>query len=376
MSNICPLLTSSNRSQLDTQLQTRATEYQYVHKCKQVSSNDLYRRANQAQKSLENKRLLLHHLCLITEQELRVKKKGGKPKKYLLERSRAVARCGRTMRLKVCGKKHTYIEQQESCNWRGCPHCARRLSRKRFKKSLPILVHYGRMHSDRSWYMLTLTQPQQKETAEESQARLMKSMRKFRSTVIWKRYIHGGEGSIELLFKIKQSRWHTHAHLFVSIKGTSQNPLSRSELKEFKAVWKRVTGGATNLHIRKIDDVERGIKEVFKYITKPIDYRTWTTKQFREILLMKGKRMTFKFGDLYNYKSEYEITDADLYPIEEEYGLLSDDELRRHWANVEHGDICPEPDCGSYVDVGYVREKELPDLLRRLAMSPTEELRE
>jgi len=330
-------------------------EYQYLDTRKHLRRSE----GDRVESRLRSKRVLLALLRPIADEQLKRKQSGRKYDRYLLERASAVEHCGRTIQIKNCGR-HLNKETLQSCGFRGCVHCARRQSRQKFRKHYPKFVVYAHQHPTRSFFHLVLTQKQVKgETMDQSRGRLVKALTKLRSRGIWKHYFTGGGYSIEPLWKHRQGAYHTHAHILVAVKGTSEYPLSQAELKELKKAWGGCSGGAKNLHLRKVDDLERGLREVLKYVTKPIDYKHFTPKQMKEFLHMKGKRLFNLFGDLYSF----DLGQVERDELERRLGITEAKEKRQAWSDAREGDPCPE--CGDPIFVDYVSEDDLADFLRR-----------
>jgi hypothetical protein len=80
--------------------------------------------------------------------------------------------------------------------------------------------------------------------------------------------------------------------------------------------------------IREAKDIHKSVKELCKYIVKPLDLRTMPDDSFREVVEMKkGTRMFISGGCFYNVK----LDDAD----------DADGDILSEFRHLQAGDACP-----------------------------------
>jgi hypothetical protein len=92
-----------------------------------------------------------------------------------------------------------------------------------------------------------------------------------------------------------------------------------SSLKMLKSEWAKVSPGAKNLNLKLIDGkdgIESGLREVIKYISKPIPADDLKLSSVKQLLELKGLRMTDTFGEFRAFCRDYEIPEIDTPDIE------------------------------------------------------------
>jgi hypothetical protein len=68
-----------------------------------------------------------------------------------------------------------------------------------------------------------------------------------------------------------------------------------------------VSPGAENLNIKMLKDLETGLREAIKYVSKPIDVDKFEINHLSELLEVKGKRMIDTFGDFRKFCLKHEL---------------------------------------------------------------------
>ena len=101
------------------------------------------------------------------------------------------------------------------------------------------------------------------------------------------RAIMKGLSSLEVTYNADAATWHTHRHLILSMPFTPQIVISE--------LWSMATEGAGNIvDIRKIDDVETGVIEAVKYVTK--GWEIPDDKSEELLAALHGKKRTWVIG--------------------------------------------------------------------------------
>jgi hypothetical protein len=158
---------------------------------------------------------------------------------------------------------------------------------------------------------LVLTQAQvEGETAVESRQRLYDSILKLVRRKFVKENFAGGLGSFEVTISKAVDRcglWHFHCHLTVFRVGSWGKETGK--LDELKAIWAECSEGAENLYFGVIDDINRKLPETIKYGMTPESIKYLDAPKLKQLLKLKGKKMTFTFGDFKKFCAIYRLTD-------------------------------------------------------------------
>jgi plasmid rolling circle replication initiator protein Rep len=264
-----------------------------------------------------------------------------------------LSRCSSMRNFLTCGKHEHRKLISLRCQFRLCPYCAERRSRDLFRQYLPVVLAFLKNNRAQAVH-LVLTQPQkQNETAKQSRDRLMKAFGKLTRREFFKEHFKGGIWSIEpKLAKDKDGVYHTHLHILAfrtkqfSIK-TGNNPLGD--------LWRSV-GGGENFYLRPITDIERGLKEVLKYVAKPLDIDRFTSENLREFLEMKGARFVDTFGEFRKFSSSFES---------------DEDEDNTEFTKCDLAEGSPCPDCSQPLFEVHLNERQYIEFLERLETAPT-----
>ncbi len=224
-------------------------------------------------------------------------------------------RCSQNFIFKTCGEHILDPRADFRCEqYKLCPFCARRRANRLCNKYLPLATLFERRSMQFIGKKVTpchlvLTQKQRKgETAVESRQRLYDSIsKKLIRRKFFKENFAGGLGSFEItVSKRKGKNWHIHAHLTVFRVGFWGKETGK--LDELKRLWAECSPDAENLYLGVIDGIGRGLSETIKYGMKPADIENLNGDQMKQLLKLKGKNMTFPFGDFKKFCAEYKLT--------------------------------------------------------------------
>jgi hypothetical protein len=226
-------------------------------------------------------------------------------------------RCSQNFSFKTCGEHILDPRADFRCEqYKLCPFCARRRANRLCNKYLPLATVFERRSMQFIGKKVTpchlvLTQKQIKgETAVESRQRLYDSILKLVRRKFVKKNFAGGLGSFEVtVSKRKSKNWHYHAHLTVFRVGYWGK--ATGKLDELKRLWAQVSPNAKNLNLSVIDGIERGLSETIKYGMKPADIKNLNGEQMKQLLKLKGKKMSFTFGDFKTFCARYKLTESE-----------------------------------------------------------------
>jgi hypothetical protein len=265
--------------------------------------------------------------CLSKSERLAKK---GKTKKRLVNLLEKVGETDLSERVKICGQKWSVIScgthvisrrPNHSCNARLCPFCAPKRSRKIQKKYLPIISEFLKVGKKATPCHLTLTQTHRKnETLKESRKRLMNSFKKLQRRDFWQRHFRGGLYAFEST--LTDTGHHAHLHILAFRTRFFDVSILRAE-------WLEITGDSHVLRLDRITDISSGLREVVKYVSKPIDIERYTPKNLLEMLELKGARLFGTFGTFARFCRAFDASDID-----------GKDEAE-NGSNYCEGDCCP-----------------------------------
>jgi hypothetical protein len=219
--------------------------------------------------------------------------------------SESMALCGRKFDALLCEEGHIAAKlPYHRCNVRYCPLCANRRAAKYQKKYLPFAVDFVRLTAFAlTPCLLTLTQRKIKgERLVNSRERILSSFRKFIRHDFFEEHFSGGLFAFENT--ISESGNHSHLHIVVF----RRKYISHELLKEH---WAKVSPGAKNLNIKRLEDLESGLREAIKYVSKPIDVDRFEIKHLSELLEVKGKRMIDTFGDFRKFCLGHQLPEVE-----------------------------------------------------------------
>jgi hypothetical protein len=260
-----------------------------------------------------------------------------------------LARCCATFRHVTCGQHTVKSYPTFRCKKLFCPDCAAeraaRLSSQIEAKLIEVLkTNKGRL------CFLTLTL-KNTPTLEGGLRKLKNAFTKFRRRKDFKKHIKGFFGAFEFTFNPKTKDFHIHLHLIV-LRGAfwSQEEISK--------LWREVTGDSFIVDIRDVRNTHAGVKELCKYIAKPLDLVKMPIDKFREVVeLKRGTRMFVSGGCFYNVK----LDDAD----------DPEGDIFTQFAELAEGDPCPfckEPLFDVYVNreahIGLYQLNAMPSIVK------------
>jgi diadenosine tetraphosphate (Ap4A) HIT family hydrolase len=211
-------------------------------------------------------------------------------------------RCHSRLSVLTCGRHIERIIPNFTCEFRLCPDCGRRRSRKLQKKYLPMMRAFLRHHHVKPVH-LVLTQTHKKETRKQSAKRIKDAFTKLQRRSFWKEFFKGGTWSLEFT-KDKNGLHHTHLHIVGFRRKFFGIELLRSE-------WLAVTGDSHVLNLKPIQDIAAGLREVVKYVSKPLDIRRFGAADLKEFIGLKNMRMFGTFGEFRDFCKGFDPSDND-----------------------------------------------------------------
>jgi hypothetical protein len=266
-------------------------------------------------------------------------------------------RCHSAVGFLTCGQHAYKYMPNFTCEFRLCPNCSRRRSKKINNKYISPVLVYSKIHRVAPVHIV-LTQAQKKgETLNQSVKRLTAAFRKLirsdRKGSIWNEYFRGGLFAVETKLT-EDGLYHTHLHILAFRKRFFDIELLRKE-------WEAV-GGGKNLRLDPITDITKGLREVLKYVSKPLDINRFTAQHLRDFLNMKNARFFGTFGDFRKFSSDFEESE---YP--HILAELKDDPSAIDYAELVEGSLCP--DCAQPLFELRMTENEHLRFLQSFALS-------
>jgi hypothetical protein len=243
-----------------------------------------------------------------------------------LDLSEKLLRCHSRLGFLTCGKHIHQVIPNYVCEFRLCPDCARRKSRKRVNDYLPVMTAFVRQNRVTPVH-LVLTQTHKKETRKQSINRLKSAFNNLIRRDFWKTHFKGGTWSIEFT-EGADGLHHTHFHIVAFRTKFFDTDLLREE-------WFSVTGDSYVLRLDLITELSKGLQEVFKYVTKPLDVERFTADDLKDFLKLRNTHLFGSFGEFRIFKSNYVASDDD---------KASLPDYSRYGSLVE-GCVCPSENC-------------------------------
>ncbi len=259
-------------------------------------------------------------------------------------KAESMALCGQKFDVLTCGQHIVAKTPYHRCNVRYCPCCASRRAGKYQKKYLPFALDFVKLAPAKlTPCLLTFTQKKiAGEKLKDSRARVLKSFRQIIRHSFFNVYFDGGIFAIENT--VSDEGNHSHIHVVVFRRKFIDAAL-------LKKHWAVVSDGAKNLNIKLIDDLESGLKECLKYISKPIPADKLKRSHVKELLELSGQRMIDTFGSFRKFCQTHE---------------LPPDETEKR-EKLEAGQCCPN--CESKSNLLFsltMTERQLIDFYKRL----------
>ena len=132
----------------------------------------------------------------------------------------------------------------------------------------------------------------------------MGNFRKLIRRGFWKEHLGAG-GCYAVEFTIgSDGAWHCHLHLLLFRR-------KFFDVRQFRAVWRDITGDSVNFRIDRVESVFEGLREVVKYISKPIDVSKFQARHLRQVLDLKGVRLFDTFGAFRKFSAGFEVPEAE-----------------------------------------------------------------
>jgi hypothetical protein len=223
----------------------------------------------------------------------------------------SMEKCGSRWSVMSCGEHIAAKIPFHRCNIRFCPSCANRRSARFVKKYIPYVSAFLKQNARFKPCLLTLTQKKLSgETKRDARERILKSFKKVIRRKFFNEYFAGGIWACEVTES--ESGNHCHLHIFIFRRKFIDEKLLKSE-------WAKVSPGAKNLNIKLIDGkdgIESGLREVIKYISKPIPADNLTLESVKQVLQLKGLRMLDTFGEFRAFCRDYELPESEIPEIE------------------------------------------------------------
>ncbi len=259
-------------------------------------------------------------------------------------------RCHSRLSVLTCGRHIARIIPNFTCEFRLCPDCGRRRSRKLQSKYLPMMRGFM-LHRKVTPVHLVLTQTHRKENRKQSAKRIKDSFTKLQRRGFWQNHFKGGTWSLEFT-KDKKGLHHTHLHIIGFRRKFFDIELLRGE-------WLAVTGDSHVLHLKQIKDIATGLREVVKYVSKPLDIRRFGAADLKEFLGLKNMRMFGTFGEFRDFCKDFEPSDNDAAAVGDLESLARD---------LVEGCACPQ--CNQPLFDLRISAKELPQFYEQVESSP------
>jgi hypothetical protein len=219
----------------------------------------------------------------------------------------------------TCGQHSIKSYPTFRCKKLFCPDCAAERATRLSTQTETRIAEVMRTNSGRLCF-LTLT-TKNTLTLESGLMKLKKAFTQFKRKKVFKEHIKGYFGGFDYTFNPKTNDFHIHLHLIV-LRGKFWN---QSDISD---AWRDVTGDSFIVDIREVKNVRKGVKELCKYIVKPLDLLKMPDAKFREVVEMKkGTRMFISGGCFYNVKLDHADDE--------------DDNVFSQFEELEAGDACP-----------------------------------
>jgi hypothetical protein len=227
--------------------------------------------------------------------------------------------CCSLFKHRTCGSHTIKSYPTFRCKKLYCPDCAAERAARLSNQTEAKIREVMKTNSGRLCF-LTLT-IKNTPTLEAGLAKMKKSFAQFKRKKAFKEHIKGYFGGFENPYKTREKGFNVHLHLLV-LRGKFWN---QSDISD---AWREATGDSFVVDIREVKDVYKGVRELCKYVVKPVDLLTMPDEQFREVVEMKkGTRMFISGGCFYNVKLDDDADDAD--------------NVFSQYADLKVGDACP-----------------------------------
>ena len=213
--------------------------------------------------------------------------------------------CHRAFQTLTCGQHVAERKVTFKCGHRACPFCAEIRSQRIRENYLPKVEAFVAENSGLTPCHLVITQSHRRnELLSDSVKRLLGNFRKLVRRGFWKKHLAAG-GCYAVEFTIgSDGAWHCHLHLLVFRR-------KFFDVRQFRAVWRDITGDSVNFRIDRVESVFEGLREVVKYISKPIDVSKFQARHLRQVLDLKSVRLFSSFGDFRTFAAGFDVPEAE-----------------------------------------------------------------
>jgi hypothetical protein len=226
----------------------------------------------------------------------------------------SMSRCGEKYSVLMCGEHIASKLPFHRCNIRFCPMCANRRAARFVKKYLLYVIAFIAANLSLRPCLLTLTQRKiQSESKKSARARILASFKKLQRRKFFSEYFAGGIWACEITES--ETGNHSHLHIFIFRRKFIDAKLLKNE-------WSKVSPGAKNLNIKLINGLENGLREVIKYISKPIPAENLTLESVRQILELKSLQMIQTFGEFRTFCRDYELPESESESESDKHGFV------------------------------------------------------
>lgn len=252
------------------------------------------------------------------------------------KKAERLSRCSRFIEITLCENGHIANKKVNyKCENRLCPECSSRRSYEKIIEFEPIIDAFLASRPELTPLHLILTQAQKPdETLKQARQRLTKAVKRLIERKFWNDSFAGSLNSYEFTIServYKDGAVHFHLHLMAFCK-LSSSERNKEWLKDFHRVWSDVSDGENkNLKIVPVTDVKSGLRELLKYICKPLDIQKFTVGHLAEVEELHRVKMTSTFGDFHKFVSEYRAKQRD-----------AEQEPEPQKEELREGDDCPK----------------------------------
>jgi hypothetical protein len=120
--------------------------------------------------------------------------------------------------------------------------------------------------------------------------RLYACFKTLRNAPLWKQHFTGGIYFFQTHISDNDGLWHAHLHVVAQGAYIPQETLAQE--------WLRVTGDSSNVHVSHIENAERAVREVTRYVATPISSKIvhQTDKLIELMRATTGRHLCASFG--------------------------------------------------------------------------------
>jgi hypothetical protein len=136
------------------------------------------------------------------------------------------------------------------------------------------------------------------------------------------------------------------------------------DIELLRGEWLAVTGDSYVLNLKPIHDLAAGLREVVKYVSKPLDIRRFGAEDLREFLGLKNMRMFGTFGEFRDFCKTFEPSDNVSAAVGELESLARD---------LVEGCACPQ--CNEPLFDFRMSKNELPQFYEQMESLPPGKVR-